>query len=133
MTYNSAAWEFSADRHVIKLKGLQNSVLCTIGNFPSRTPVRDTHVAFNIPYEYDYTTKLCRQQSEVIQNHANENDSNIGQGKARLRKYKRLKVTAVMHTTVQMTRLPFYRILLEQGIICCTEPGLTEAFYILCI
>jgi hypothetical protein len=35
---------------------------------------------------------LCRQQAEVIQNHDNENFRNIGQGEARHRKYKWLKV-----------------------------------------
>jgi hypothetical protein len=52
----------------------------------------DLHVAFKIPYVHDYITKLCRQQAEVIQNHDNENVRNVGQGEARLRKYKRLKL-----------------------------------------
>jgi hypothetical protein len=39
-----------------------------------------------------YVAKLCRQQAEVIQNHENANVHNIGQGKARHRKYKRLKL-----------------------------------------
>jgi hypothetical protein len=46
----------------------------------------------SIPYVYDYMTKLPRQQAEVIQNHENENVRNTGQGEARLRKYKRLKL-----------------------------------------
>jgi hypothetical protein len=41
------------------------------------------HVAFQIPYVYDYITKSCRQQAEVIQNHENE---------APHRKDKRLKL-----------------------------------------
>jgi hypothetical protein len=48
------------------------------------------HVAFQIPYVYDYITKSCRQQAEVIQNH--ENVRYIGQGEAPHRKYKRLKL-----------------------------------------
>jgi hypothetical protein len=48
--------------------------------------------AFNLPYVYDYITKLCRQQAEVIQNHENENVCGIGQNEARHRKYKRLKL-----------------------------------------
>jgi hypothetical protein len=43
-------------------------------------------------YIYDYITKLSRQQAEVIQNHENVNVRNIGRGKARHRKYKRLKL-----------------------------------------
>jgi hypothetical protein len=41
---------------------------------------------------YDYITKLCRQQAEVIQNHDNGHVRSIGQGKARYKKYKRLKL-----------------------------------------
>jgi hypothetical protein len=48
--------------------------------------------AFKLPYVYDYITKLCRQQAEVILNHDNENVRNIGQAEARHRKYKRLKL-----------------------------------------
>jgi hypothetical protein len=91
MTYASPACEFAADTHLKKLQSLQNKVLRTIGNFPRRTPVRDLHITFKIPYVYDYITKLCRPQEEVIQNHDNENVRNIGQGEARHKKYKRLK------------------------------------------
>jgi hypothetical protein len=50
------------------------------------------HTAFNLPYIYDYITKLCRRQAEVIQNHVNEHVRGIGQGEARHRKYKGLKL-----------------------------------------
>jgi hypothetical protein len=50
------------------------------------------HTAFNLPYVHDYVTKLCRQQAEVIQNHENAHVRGIGQGEARRRKYKRLKL-----------------------------------------
>jgi hypothetical protein len=88
----SPAWEFAADTHLLKLQRLQNKVLRTIGSFPRRTPIRDLHLAFQIPYVYDYITKLCRQQAEVIQNHENDNVRTIGQGEARHRKYKKLKL-----------------------------------------
>jgi hypothetical protein len=39
-----------------------------------------------------FITKLGRQQAEVIQNHENEHVRSTGQGKARHRKYKRLKL-----------------------------------------
>jgi hypothetical protein len=92
MTYACPAWEFAAESHLLKLQRLQNRVLRTIGNLPRRTSVRDLHVAFKIPYVYNYIPKLCSQQAEVIQNHDNENVRNIGQGEARHRKYKRLKL-----------------------------------------
>jgi hypothetical protein len=66
MTYASPAWKFAADTHLMKLQGLQNKVLRTIGNLPRRTPIRNLHMAFKIPYVYDYITKLCRQPAEVI-------------------------------------------------------------------
>jgi hypothetical protein len=43
-------------------------------------------------YIYDYLTKLCRQQAEVIKNHENANVRNVGQGEPRHREYKRLKL-----------------------------------------
>jgi hypothetical protein len=92
LTYACPAWDFAADSHLLKLKRLQNRVLRSMGNFPRRTPVRELHKAFSIPYVYDYMTKLSRQQAGVIQNHENENVRNIGQGEARHKKYKRLKL-----------------------------------------
>jgi hypothetical protein len=88
------SWEFAAECHLLKLQRLQNKVLRTIGNFPKRTSIRDIHVAFHIPYVYDYITKSCRQQAEVIQNHENATVHYIGQGEARHRKYeyKKLKL-----------------------------------------
>jgi hypothetical protein len=81
-TYAFLTWEFAAVTHLIKLQRLQNEVLRTIGNFPRRTPIRKMNMAFHMPYMYDYMTKLCRQQAEVIQNHDNENVCSIGQGEA---------------------------------------------------
>jgi hypothetical protein len=58
--------------------------------------------AFQIPYVYDYLTKSCRQQAEVIQNLENENVRYIGQGEALHRKYsiRELNLAAVMCTTL---------------------------------
>jgi hypothetical protein len=66
MTYASLAWELMADTHLLKLQRLRKKVLRTIGNFPRRTSVRELHKVFYIPYIYEYITKLCRQQAEVI-------------------------------------------------------------------
>jgi hypothetical protein len=76
----------------MKLQRLQNKFLCTIGKFPRNDPIRDMHIFFKIPYVYDYITKLCWQQAQVIQHHENILVRNIGQGEARHRKYKRLKL-----------------------------------------
>jgi hypothetical protein len=76
----------------MKLQRLQNRVLRAIGNLDRRTPVRDLHLAFKIPYVYDYITKLCRRQEEVILNHENPYVRAIGQGEASHRKNKRLKL-----------------------------------------
>jgi hypothetical protein len=92
MTYDCPAWELAADTYLLKLQRLQNKLLRTIGNFPRCTKVRDLHTAFNLPYLYDYITKLCRQQAEVTQNYKNEQGRSIGQGEAKRRKYKKLKL-----------------------------------------
>jgi hypothetical protein len=93
MTYASPAWKFAANTHLLKPQRPQNKVLRAIGNFPRRTPVRELHKACNILYIYDYITKLCRQQAQVIQNHKNANVRLIGQGIAPHRKHKRLKLS----------------------------------------
>jgi hypothetical protein len=71
---------------------LKNNVLRITGNFPRCRPIRDLHAAFNLLHVYDYITKSCRRQAEVIQNHENEHVRGIGQGEARHSKYKRLKL-----------------------------------------
>jgi hypothetical protein len=71
ITYVCPAWELAADTYLLKLQRLQNKVLLTIGNFPRCTSVRDMHRAFKLPRVYDYITKLCRKQAEVIRNHEN--------------------------------------------------------------
>jgi hypothetical protein len=76
----------------MKLQHLQNRVFRAIGKLYRSTPVRDLHLVFKIPYVYDYITKLCRRQAEVILNHENPNVRAIGQGEPRHRKYKRLKL-----------------------------------------
>jgi hypothetical protein len=43
--------------HLLKLQCLQNRVLRAVGDFDRRTPVRDLHLAFKIPYVYDYVGK----------------------------------------------------------------------------
>jgi hypothetical protein len=92
MTYASPTWEYVVDLQLIKSQGLQNEVLCSIGNYPRRTPVSDLDMDFKLPYVYDYIIKLCRQQAEVIQNHENEHVPNIGQGEARHKKNMKLKL-----------------------------------------
>jgi hypothetical protein len=84
------AWEFAAVRYLVKLQILQDKVHCTIGNLSRRTPIRDLHIAFKIPYLYDFVTKLCREQATAILSHDDVYIRIIGQGEARDGKYKRL-------------------------------------------
>jgi hypothetical protein len=84
MTYACPAWEFTV--------GVTKQVFLHHLKFSKVTPVRDLHMSFNLPYVYDYVTTLCRQQAEVIQNHENKHISSTGQGEARHRKYKKLKL-----------------------------------------
>jgi hypothetical protein len=55
---------------------------------------------------YDYITKLCRQQAEVIQNHENNYVRGIGQGEARHRKYEKLKLGGGQAYDRKVTKLP---------------------------
>jgi hypothetical protein len=92
ITYACPTWEFAADTHLMKLQRLQNRVLRAIGNLDRLTPVRDLHLAFKIPYVYNYIAKLWWREAEVILNHKNQNVRATGQGEARHRKHKRLKL-----------------------------------------
>jgi hypothetical protein len=106
MTYPCPSWELARAIYLLKLQLLRNKVLRAIEKFPRCTLVRNLHAAFNLPYVYDYITKLFRQQAEVIQNHKNEHVCGIAQGEARHRKYKRLKLGGAQASTVQVTKLP---------------------------
>jgi hypothetical protein len=81
---------------------MQNKVVRTIGNFPRCTPVRDLHTVFSLPYVYDYISKLCMRQAEVIQNHENEHVRGIGQGEENVRG---LNLAVVKLTIIQVTKL----------------------------
>jgi hypothetical protein len=83
MTCAWPAWELAADIYLLKLQRLQNKVLRTTGKFASRTPVRDMPTATNLLYAYNYLTKLCRLQAEVIKNRTNEHVRGAGQVEAR--------------------------------------------------
>jgi hypothetical protein len=82
MTYALPRLGISGRHLPLKLQCLQSKVLRITGNLPKRTPIRDTHTVFNLPYVYDYITKLCRQQAEVMQIYENEHVRGIGQGEA---------------------------------------------------
>jgi hypothetical protein len=76
----------------MKLQRLQNKVLRVIGGLLRRTPTRYMHRTLQIPYVYDFITKSCGKQAEVIRNQDNENVRSIGNGEAQNRKHKRLKL-----------------------------------------
>jgi hypothetical protein len=72
--------------HLLKLQRLQNSSHHWSFTKGHTDPTRDLHVAFEIPYKYNFVTKLRRQQAEVIQNRENVNVRNIDQTEAQHRK-----------------------------------------------
>jgi hypothetical protein len=87
MTYVCPTWEAAADNHIMKLQRLQNNVLRLIGGLSRRKSTHYMHVALQIPYIYDFITKICRKQAEVTQNHDNKNVRSIGNGEAQKQKY----------------------------------------------
>jgi hypothetical protein len=78
MTYTCPTWESASDLYVLKLQCLQNKAL--LYYFPRFPPVLNLHIALKIAYLYDFITKVCRKQAEVIQNYENPNVHNIRQG-----------------------------------------------------
>jgi len=106
MTYACLACEFEADSHVLKFYRLHDLVFPIIGNLPRRTPGRDLHVTFKIPYIYNSVTKLSKQQAEVIQNHENLMSTTQTKAKLNTQNTKGPNLVAVGHTTVQVSK-PF--------------------------
>jgi hypothetical protein len=47
---------------------------------------------FQPPYEFDYITKLCRKQAEVMQKLEHDHIGGIVQSEARYKNYRRLKL-----------------------------------------
>jgi hypothetical protein len=76
----------------VSLKGLGAKKNLLAVNFQSQSNSDSDMRQDNLPYMYDYITKLCRKQAEVIQNHENEHVHGTGESEARHRKYKRLKL-----------------------------------------
>jgi methionine aminopeptidase len=93
MTYGCPAWEFVTDTHLMKLQLLQNNALYATGKSKENSLIQDMHMTFQIPYVYNYITKLCGHQVQVIQIHETANVCSIGQGRTQYRKYKRLNVS----------------------------------------
>jgi hypothetical protein len=62
------------------------------GDLDMCTAVRELHVAFKIPYVYDYIIKSCTTQVGVNLIRLNPNVRGTGHGEARHRKYKRPKL-----------------------------------------
>jgi hypothetical protein len=109
MTYACSTWEFAADTHLMKLQRLQNRVLRAAGKFDRRTPVRDLHLVFKIPYVYNYIIKICRRPAEVILNHENPIVRATGQGEPTHRKYKTLKLGGGQAYERSSVSVPFLR------------------------
>jgi hypothetical protein len=91
MIYAYPTWEFAAETHMMNCSTCEID-LHTVGDLHRHTPVHELHVAFKIPYMYDYIIELCRRQAEAMQNHRTPNVCTTGQGDAIHRKYKRLKL-----------------------------------------
>jgi hypothetical protein len=71
-TYAPPAWEEAADTWILELQRLQGRIFRAAGNLRS-TPIGELYVAFKFPFIYDYITKSCRMQAEIILNHVNPN------------------------------------------------------------
>jgi hypothetical protein len=119
------------DAHLLKLHCLQNRVLCAIGNLDRGTLVGELHVAFKIPYVYDYITKLCRIQAEIIPNHVHQNVRGTEQRESRHSKYKRLKPGGGQAYDRSADELQFQSSYISSGIICYTSLHYRKPLHIL--
>jgi hypothetical protein len=83
MTYACSAWELEANTYLFKFAAPAKQDYSLHWKFSEvHSGPRFVHGS-NLPYVYDYVTKFCRQQEEVIRNHENQHVRSIGQGVAR--------------------------------------------------
>jgi hypothetical protein len=61
------------------------------------------HVAFQIPYVYDYITKLCRRQAEIMS--IMKMYTILDKAKPHKENIKGLNLAAAIYTTAQVSRL----------------------------
>jgi hypothetical protein len=66
---------------VLKLQRLQNNSVRAFEKFSERTPTRGLHGSCEIPYVYDFVTKLCRQQAGVVLKHEKADICSVGKAK----------------------------------------------------
>jgi hypothetical protein len=100
---------FCGGRPSLKSQRVPNKVLRTTGNLPRRTPTRDLRAAFKIPYIYDFVTKLCRQQVEVITKSWKCKFPQDRPKRSSIQKILKVSYSvAVRHTTVQAPKLLLY-------------------------
>jgi hypothetical protein len=99
------AWEFAAETYLLKLQRLQNKVLRTIGNLSRRTLVREIHVAFQIPFVYDYITKLSENKQKSFTIMKMKMYVILVKAKPHTENIKGLNLAVVIYTTVQVSRV----------------------------
>jgi hypothetical protein len=75
------------------------------GKFSKEHTSLRLHTVFNVPYVYDYITKLCRKQAEATQNHENDRVRSMRQGETRYIRYKCLKFGSDQVYNIQETML----------------------------
>jgi hypothetical protein len=106
MTYACPAWKFAVETYLLKLQRLQNKVLRNIGSFPRRKSVRDMHMAFQIPYVYDYVTNYAASKQKSYKIMKTKMFAILDKVKPDTGNKKGLNLAAVMFATVQVSRLP---------------------------
>jgi hypothetical protein len=94
----------AAGPYISKLQRLQNKFLRNTGNFPSRTPTRDSRVGFQNSVLVWFRCQLPQAASRT---RAKSLQFNSGQGEAIHRNIRGLNLAAVRLTTIQVTKLQF--------------------------
>jgi hypothetical protein len=105
MTYACPAWEFAADTYLLKVQRLQNKVLRTISNLPRCISVRDMHVAFQIPYVYDYKQSYAEDKQKSFTTMKMKMYVILDKAIPHVEYIKGLNLAVVNYTTVQVSRI----------------------------
>jgi hypothetical protein len=107
IVHDYSTWEYAAETYLFKLQRLQNRFCRAIVKLYKRTPVREMHMHFKIPYVYDYVTKLCRKQAEAMESHLNHMCMQLDNEKPCIGSMRGLNLPVVKLTITQVTNCTF--------------------------
>jgi hypothetical protein len=95
-----------AETHSLQLKQAQNKVHLTTGKFLRHTSVCDLHVAFVVPYVYDYVKNDAGNKQKSLKIMKMKMFAILGKARTDMKNIGGLNLAAITCSSLQVYRLP---------------------------